>query len=176
MEENKNFDIKNIFKGKNLAIVILSIFLFFSLLALGSSDTSITNQSNNTVTQLQEKVKTLENEKKNLQSENAELEKQMTELKKIKENEPTQPTSHPISSNVESIEKYQNTPSQSTPLEEPVNNKVEADYVININTKKFHYSSCSSVKQIKSSNRKDFSGTRDELINQGYEPCKKCNP
>ena len=24
--------------------------------------------------------------------------------------------------------------------------------------------------------KKEFTGTRDELIQQEYEPCKKCNP
>lgn len=50
------------------------------------------------------------------------------------------------------------------------------DYVLNTNTKKFHYLSCSSVNQIKKKNRKDYHGTRDELISSGYEPCGKCNP
>lgn len=50
------------------------------------------------------------------------------------------------------------------------------DYVLNTNTKKFHYPSCSSVKDIKPSNRSDYSGTRDDIINQGYKSCKRCNP
>ena len=50
------------------------------------------------------------------------------------------------------------------------------DYVVNKNTKKFHYPSCSSAKQIKESNRWDYHGTREELIEDGYEPCKRCNP
>ena len=50
------------------------------------------------------------------------------------------------------------------------------DYVLNTNSKKFHYPSCSSVNQIKKKNRKDYHGTRDELISSGYEPCGKCNP
>lgn len=29
---------------------------------------------------------------------------------------------------------------------------------------------------MKGSNKKEFSGSRDEVIAQGYEPCKKCNP
>ena len=49
-------------------------------------------------------------------------------------------------------------------------------YVANTNTKKFHYPSCSSVNQIKSENRMDYTGSRDDLINMGYEPCKRCNP
>ena len=50
------------------------------------------------------------------------------------------------------------------------------DYVINTNTGKFHEPSCSSVKQIKDANRWDFTGTREEVIEMGYEPCKRCNP
>lgn len=49
-------------------------------------------------------------------------------------------------------------------------------YVLNTNTKKFHYSSCSSVKTIKEHNYGTFEGTRDEVIAQGYEPCGRCHP
>lgn len=50
------------------------------------------------------------------------------------------------------------------------------EYILNTNTKKFHYPSCSSVKQMKESNKKEYTGSRDDLIAQGYDPCKKCNP
>ena len=50
------------------------------------------------------------------------------------------------------------------------------DYVLNTNTKKFHYTSCRSVKTIKDKNRKDYYGTRDELISRGYSPCGNCHP
>lgn len=50
------------------------------------------------------------------------------------------------------------------------------EYILNRNTKKFHYPSCSSVKQMKASNKKEYTGSRDDLIAQGYDPCKKCNP
>lgn len=50
------------------------------------------------------------------------------------------------------------------------------DYVANKNTKKFHYPTCYSAGQIKASNRWDFHGTREELIGNGYVPCKKCSP
>ena len=54
--------------------------------------------------------------------------------------------------------------------------KEEQDYVLNKNTKKFHYPCCSSANDIKKRNRKDFTGTREEVISQGYVPCKRCNP
>lgn len=49
-------------------------------------------------------------------------------------------------------------------------------YVLNTNTKKFHYASCSSVKTIKNQHRKDYTGSRANVIAMGYTPCKRCNP
>lgn len=49
-------------------------------------------------------------------------------------------------------------------------------YVLNTNTHKFHYQSCSSVNQMKDSNKEYYSGTRNELIEMGYSPCGRCNP
>lgn len=50
------------------------------------------------------------------------------------------------------------------------------EYVLNTNTKKFHRPSCSSAEQIKDENRSVYSGDREELVLQGYEPCKNCKP
>lgn len=52
----------------------------------------------------------------------------------------------------------------------------ENTYIINKGTKKFHEPSCSSVEQMKESNKKEVKSARDELISQGYDPCKRCNP
>ena len=49
-------------------------------------------------------------------------------------------------------------------------------YVLNTNTKKFHYPECSSVSAMSSKNRKDVTISREEIIAQGYVPCKRCNP
>lgn len=53
---------------------------------------------------------------------------------------------------------------------------VTGEYVLNTNTKKFHRSSCSSVAQMSPENKAAFSGSREELIAAGYDPCKRCNP
>jgi hypothetical protein len=53
---------------------------------------------------------------------------------------------------------------------------VEAHYVLNNNTKKFHLPSCSSADDIKASNKEEYYGSRDELISMGYDACKRCNP
>ena len=52
----------------------------------------------------------------------------------------------------------------------------EAHYVLNNNTKKFHLPSCSSADDIKDSNRDDYYGSREDLIERAYVPCKRCNP
>lgn len=49
-------------------------------------------------------------------------------------------------------------------------------YIANKNTKKFHYPSCTSVGDMKEKNKLYHYGTRDELIDKGYVPCKRCNP
>lgn len=50
-----------------------------------------------------------------------------------------------------------------------------ASYIGNSNTGKFHVASCSSVKDMSQGN-KVFFNSRDDAINQGYNPCKRCNP
>ena len=52
----------------------------------------------------------------------------------------------------------------------------EITYVLNKNTKKFHYPDCASVDEMKAKNRLDVSWDRDEVIAKGYVPCKRCNP
>lgn len=54
--------------------------------------------------------------------------------------------------------------------------KEDGTYVLNTNTKKFHLFSCRYVKQIKDTNRKTSDESREDLIGEGYEPCKVCNP
>ena len=53
---------------------------------------------------------------------------------------------------------------------------VSSDYILNTNTKKFHRPDCSSVSKMKEKNKQAYSGSRQDLINQGYEPCQVCHP
>lgn len=85
----------------------------------------------------------------------------------------------------QSVSKQNNsgkTDTQKAVVQTEVSKETEAsvstgtDYILNTNTKKFHYPSCSSVKQMKESNKKEYTGSRDDLIAQGYDPCKRCNP
>lgn len=57
-----------------------------------------------------------------------------------------------------------------------VDETVDIDYIINLNTGKFHYPDCPSVDLMAEHNKKEYAGDRDDLILQGYEPCKRCDP
>lgn len=50
------------------------------------------------------------------------------------------------------------------------------EYVLNTNSRKFHYADCSSVKDISDKNKEIYSGSRASLTEDGYEPCGRCNP
>lgn len=67
------------------------------------------------------------------------------------------------------------TPAPQTPA--PATTVANAPYIGNRNpdSMKFHLSTCGSVDTMKDSNKVPFQ-TRDEAINAGYTPCKKCNP
>lgn len=65
-----------------------------------------------------------------------------------------------------------NEPENSQNGDEPV----QATYVLNTSTKKFHYPTCSSVKQMAEKNKKEVTSTRDEIVGQGYSPCGRCHP
>lgn len=49
-------------------------------------------------------------------------------------------------------------------------------YVLNTNSHKFHYFYCSSADDIRASNRREYTGTREEVIAMGYSPCGRCHP
>lgn len=102
-----------------------------------------------------------------------------------------------ISSNTEATEKSEVSEEASSKVEESQNSKTEetskvtqsvssdtmqstpsqnaTHYLGNKNTKKFHKSTCSFAKKIKSENLITFE-SREEAINGNYAPCGKCNP
>ncbi len=65
---------------------------------------------------------------------------------------------------------------QQIQTEAPQQNVSVNTYIINTNTGKFHYPNCRSVNQMADKNKLEYTGTRDEVIAQGYDPCKNCNP
>lgn len=52
----------------------------------------------------------------------------------------------------------------------------EHTYVLNKNTRRFHDPDCASVDDIKEKNRGEFTGDRQQLLDEGYEPCGRCRP
>lgn len=54
--------------------------------------------------------------------------------------------------------------------------KENATYILNVNSKKFHKQDCTNTKRITETNRSTYNGSRNDLISQGYEPAKCCNP
>ena len=54
--------------------------------------------------------------------------------------------------------------------------KTTQTYILNTNTKKIHRPTCSSVSQMKETNKQTYEGTIQELEDMGYTPCKRCNP
>lgn len=52
----------------------------------------------------------------------------------------------------------------------------EVTYILNTNNRKFHKPDCSSVAEMKASHKKEYTGSREKLIDEGYSPCGKCNP
>ena len=52
----------------------------------------------------------------------------------------------------------------------------EETYILNTSSKKFHKPSCSSVGDMKEKNKREVTSSRDNLISDGYSPCKRCNP
>lgn len=49
-------------------------------------------------------------------------------------------------------------------------------YILNTKSMKFHLDSCGQADSISDSNRQEYTGDRQDLIDQGYEPAGCCKP
>ena len=70
------------------------------------------------------------------------------------------------------------SPNQNSSVSKEQNSTVEntkTEYIGNLNTHIFHKSTCGSVGTMNEENKIIFEG-RDDAINDGYTPCKRCNP
>ncbi len=54
--------------------------------------------------------------------------------------------------------------------------QAEAEYILNTSSRKFHKADCTQAQDVKDSNRDLFAGDREDVIRQGYEAAKCCNP
>lgn len=52
----------------------------------------------------------------------------------------------------------------------------QTTYLLNTRSKKFHLPDCSGAASMSEDNRQTYTGSRDDLIAQGYSPCGQCNP
>ena len=68
------------------------------------------------------------------------------------------------------------SPARSIEDETSAEEPAEITYILNTNTKRFHYPYCSSVKDMKDKNKRETTQSREEIIGQGFKPCKRCNP
>jgi len=82
-------------------------------------------------------------------------------------------TAGKVSSAIASI--FGNTSFEDEPEDVIPDDNGEAPYIGNKNSKRLHYAECSSVDDMKEKNKVEFY-SRDEAINQGDVPCKRCNP
>ena len=55
-------------------------------------------------------------------------------------------------------------------------NKEQHEYILNTKNMKFHSPDCSSVSKMSDKNKQTFTGTREQVIEMGYEACGVCKP
>ena len=49
-------------------------------------------------------------------------------------------------------------------------------YILNTRSMKFHDPGCAGAADIKAENRREYTGSREALLAQGYSPCGQCQP
>lgn len=54
--------------------------------------------------------------------------------------------------------------------------QTQQTYILNTSSKKFHTPDCSSVAKIGTANKQTYTGSRSDLLAQGYQPCGICKP
>lgn len=74
-------------------------------------------------------------------------------------------------------EYHKDADTSAAEIEEPQQpDTISETYILNTNSRKFHRPDCFSASQISDANREEYTGTREELIEQGYTPCGYCKP
>ncbi len=61
-------------------------------------------------------------------------------------------------------------------VSQPKADVIATVYILNVNSGKFHQAGCGQVESISEANKQEFTGDRQELIEQGYVPAGCCNP
>ena len=68
------------------------------------------------------------------------------------------------------------TSSEASVLEFEASGAEKVEYILNKNSKKFHFPDCRSVKLMKEKNKEYYFGERATVIKMGFSPCKHCMP
>ena len=68
------------------------------------------------------------------------------------------------------------TIAETTETTTEISSESQSDYILNTNSMKFHYPSCHAAEKISDKNKKEYYGTRDVVVEQGYKSCGICNP
>lgn len=152
--------------------VLLIITLMLTAVSAGCVSQSDYNDLEAEKTAVEEMLAEKESEIQKLTEENNNL-KQSIEAVALSENAVTTAEPDDVQSGEESVSvdvadsDYAGTDEISGVSEN------ESSYIGNSNSHKFHEPSCSYLPA--EQNRVYFS-TRDEAVNEGYTPCKRCNP
>lgn len=73
-------------------------------------------------------------------------------------------------SNGDSYENETSDVTRETPQTQEVN------YILNTNSDIFHYPTCRSVSTMSETNKEYYIGSREDVIQRGFRPCKNCSP
>ena len=147
---------------KKLPIYFISFLLILSIslcssgcgLLLFSTLTDDTSPLETSV-QTEQKNSNLNSEKNNTQTETT-----------IKPSDKTETTSNTPQNN--------NTETSSSVNKETETTQNKTTYILNIDSMKIHYPSCSSAKKISAVNRKESTESIEALIGKGYSKCGIC--
>lgn len=158
----------------SIIISVIAMFLLYSpqltdLREKVSTKDNYIDELKSSIEEQKSEISHLEEEKEQLENKIDELENQESTTEPLEEVQVV--VQAPQDDIVTSTEPVSNTINEVVKVEPTGEN-----FILNTNTKKFHKPSCGSVSTIKDSNRKDYTGTREEVINMGYSPCKRCNP
>ncbi|MBQ8003991.1 MAG: MBL fold metallo-hydrolase, partial [Oscillospiraceae bacterium] len=71
---------------------------------------------------------------------------------------------------------YTTSKSGNSATSAPQEEEKAESYIINTNSKKFHYPTCGSVSQMSEKNKQSYTGSKSQLLAEGYSPCGTCKP
>ena len=138
-------------------------------------DNAKINELQNAITSLEKDKQQLEDDKTNLQNQNNELNAKVKELQKTSSTKAN--TSTAVKDTVTNTSNHSSSSEpKKTTQSATSSSTTSSTYILNTSTKKFHRPGCSSIAQMKESNKQTSNSSRDSIISQGYSPCKKCNP